>query len=158
MRIFDASSVIHAWDNYPASQFPKLWRWIGGQIEAKEFCIARAAFEEVKLKSPECADWLTDAEIIGIVENNAILTEALRLKKLLGIQNDQYGGGVGENDLLIVATAKVEGADLVSDEKKQPLLPTRMPNYKIPAVCGFDTVEVTCINFVELIKQSGSVF
>ena len=87
-----------------------------------------------------------------------ILEEALRIQGLLGIQNDQYGGGVGENDILIIATAKIEGVDLISDENKQPNLPENMKNYKIPAVCALPSVQVGSLNFLELIKNSGCIF
>ena len=36
MRVFDASSMIYAWDNYPIGQFPGMWEWMGSQIEAKQ--------------------------------------------------------------------------------------------------------------------------
>lgn len=158
MRNFDASSIIYAWDNYPILQFPKLWEWIDAEIQAKEFSISGIAFEEVKGKTPECAQWLTNVEILKISITNLILDEALRIQGLLGIQNDQYGSGVGENDILIIATAKIEGVDLISDENKQPNLPEDMKKYKIPAVCALPSVQVGSLNFLELIKNSGSTF
>jgi len=47
MLAFDASSIIHAWDNYPEKQFPPLWEWISDNIESGEFVMAQVAFEEV---------------------------------------------------------------------------------------------------------------
>ena len=32
MQVFDASSMIHAWDNYPEPQFPGLWSWLAFQL------------------------------------------------------------------------------------------------------------------------------
>jgi len=54
MQVFDASSMIYAWDNYPVKQFPALWKWIAGQIEQKLLVMPRVAFEEVAGKTPDC--------------------------------------------------------------------------------------------------------
>lgn len=142
MRVFDASSIIYAWDNYPVLKFPKLWEWMGTEIQAKEFSIPRIAFEEVQSQSPNCAKWLKDVGILKIAVSNEITSEALRIKNLLGIMNDQYGGGVGENDLFIIATARIEGVELISDESKQPNVPDNMKNYKIPAVCSLPALKL----------------
>ena len=158
MRVFDASSMIYAWDNYPVGQFPGLWEWMASQIEAKQIVMPTVAFEEVQHKTPDCGVWLKDHNLEQLAISNAILQDAKRIKGLLGIANDKYTTGVGENDILIIAAARLHGAELVSDEAKQPNLPKIPSNRKIPAVCVIPTVSVTCINFIEYIKASGAVF
>ncbi|MEX1232935.1 MAG: DUF4411 family protein [Planctomycetaceae bacterium] len=88
MRTLDASAIVYAWDNYPVGQFPKLWEWLATEIEQKRLSIPQVAFVEVKHVSPDCGVWLSGASILRIPESNEILSEALRIKNLLGIQND----------------------------------------------------------------------
>ncbi|MEQ6349860.1 DUF4411 family protein [Ralstonia pseudosolanacearum] len=158
MRVFDASSIIYAWDNYPIDQFPKLWGWLGECAKNTELAIPRVAFDEVGHVAEECWDWLRDSGVHKIEATNAILQEALSIKKLLGINNDLYGSGVDENDLIIIATAKSIKRELVSDEARQKDLPKLWKNCKIPAVCGMGGVGLKCINFLDLLKLSGRVF
>lgn len=158
MLVFDASSIIYAWDNYPVEQFPGLWSWIGDQIRRNIIQLPSVAFAEVAHPSPDCAAWLNSNSLSRIEMSNEILKDALRIKTLLGIVDDKYGGGVGESDLLIIATARHCRAVLVSDERAQPLPPKLMQNYKIPAVCAMKDVRVECIGFLEFIKKSGAIF
>lgn len=159
MQVFDASSIIHAWDNYPIENFPPLWGWIAERIAAGEFSIPRVALDEVNGKSPDCGGWLRDQDITVLPLTNDILQQAVAIKHILGIVEDDYHPkGVGENDIFIIATAKVAGTTLISDERRQFRLPDVMAKCKIPAVCDMDEVSVECIQFVELIKASGAVF
>ncbi|AFC85091.1 DUF4411 family protein [Frateuria aurantia] len=158
MQVFDASSMIHAWDNYPVTQFPGLWAWLAQQIEQGQLLMAQVAVEEVEHKAPECMAWLRDAGLHRLPITQAILLEALRIKTLLGIVEDRYGGGVDENDLLIVATAKLHGHTLVTNEAPQLTPHKKMSNWKIPAVCAMESVRAPCIDFVGYIKRSGAVF
>jgi len=32
MSLFDASSIIYAWDNYPPELFPPLWDWLEEEL------------------------------------------------------------------------------------------------------------------------------
>jgi hypothetical protein len=158
MQVFDASSMIYAWDNYPARQFPGLWEWMAAQISTKGLVMPRVAFEEVAHKTPECGEWLkgNDLELLEI--NNAILQEAMRIKGLLGIVGDSYHAkGVGENDIFIIASARIHRGELVSNEGRQKL-PDIPAKRKIPAVCAMHEVSVPCINFIEFIKKSDEVF
>lgn len=159
MRVFDASSMIHAWDNYPVRQFPPLWKWMASQIEAKELMMSSVAFDEVNHKAPDCGEWLKDHNLEKLAISNAILQEAKRIKGLLGVVGDKYHAkGVGENDILIIATAHLHGAELVSDEERQTTQPKISSKRKIPAVCVMQSVSVSCINFIDYIKASGEIF
>lgn len=159
MPVFDASSMIYAWDNYPIKQFPGLWEWIATQIQEKKIAMPTVAFDEVEGKTPDCADWLHSYDIELVEINNPILMEAMRIKKLIGVVDDKYHSkGVGENDLLIIATARTYSAVLISDEERQTSLPKEPTKKKIPAVCSMPEVAVPCHNFLEFIKRSGEIF
>ncbi|MFO7775723.1 MAG: DUF4411 family protein [Candidatus Hydrogenedentota bacterium] len=151
--------MIHAWDNYPPGQFPPLWRWMAREISAGQFVMPKVAFEEVDAHAPDCGQWLRRNHLKRIEVTNAIVQEALRIKGLLGIHGDNYHpAGVGENDILIVATALVEGLELVSNEGRQNNLPKNPAKRKIPAVCEMAGVGVPCLDFITLITRSGEVF
>ena len=159
MQVFDASSMIYAWDNYPLKQIPGLWEWMANQINKQILVMPRVAFDEVAHKAPECGEWLRDNNLELLEMNNAILQDAMHIKGLLGIMGDSYHPkGVGENDILIIATARTHGVELVSDEEKQTTLPQVISKRKIPAVCDMAGVSVPCINFIEYIKRSKEIF
>lgn len=158
MQVFDASSIIYAWDNYPVQQFPGLWDWIGERISDSTIMMPSVALDEVHVNSPDCWQWLRDADLQTHAISNAILQESLRIKVLVGIQDDRYGPGVGENDILIIATAAILGKELVTDEEWQPNLPKNPLRYKIPAVCALTDPCVAWIDFLGYIKRSGAVF
>ena len=159
MPAFDASSIIHAWDNYPEKQFPGLWRWIGDNIESGEFVMAQVAFDEVKKKAPDCGTFLKGADLKQVEMSDPIVHEAIRIKSRLGIVNEEYHpNGVGENDILIIAAAKIRNLELVSEEGRQAKQPRENCRLKIPGVCALPDVGVKCIKFIELIRRSNEVF
>ena len=153
MYSFDASSIIYAWDNYPPNNqhFDKLWDWVAEEIKNKKFCISKIALDEVSKKTSKCGLWLKDNGIEVFPLTPSILLRANEIKTLLGVE-EQYGKGVGENDLFIIATSKEIRATLVTEERKQKDLPAKKPNYKIPAVCGMEDVDVKCFCFLDLLK------
>lgn len=159
MHTFDASSIIHAWDNYPLEQFPPLWDWLANLIASGGLTIPTVALDEVAKKTPECAQWLKDNQIMVLPLEDDILLQASQFKHELGIADDNYHSrGVGENDLLIVATAKFNQAILISNEGRQARPPKTKSQYKIPSVCDLPDVGVKCVNFLEFIKASDAVF
>ena len=103
MQVFDASSMIYAWDNYPVNQFPPLWKWMADQIDKEHLVMPSVAFDEVLHKTPDCGEWLKTQSIKRLAMSNTILQDAFRIKGLLGIAGDQYHSkGVGENDIFII--------------------------------------------------------
>jgi predicted nucleic acid-binding protein len=158
MPVFDASSIIHAWDNYPVQQFPGLWEWMASQIEVNSISISSVAFNEVGHKTPDCGRWLDLSNIERLSINNEIMQDAMRIKGLLGIIGDQFDvKGVDENDLLILSTARHHGLELISEER-QPNPPVNPKKRKIPVVCRMPEVAVPCLTFIEFIRQSNEVF
>ncbi|MBU0916169.1 MAG: DUF4411 family protein [Gammaproteobacteria bacterium] len=159
MRVLDASSIIYAWDNYPPVIFPPLWGWMGQCMREGRLVIPSVAFDEVQRKTPECAAWMLDQPVTRLPMTEAILLDALRIKGLIGVVGDRYHPkGVGENDLLIIATARAHQATLVTDEERQLNPPREPTKVKIPAVCARPDVNVACENYLEFIKQARQVF
>lgn len=154
MFSFDASSMIHAWDNYPPENihFDSLWDWFSEKVESKEFIISKKAFEEVNHKIPECGGWLksNNIEIHNLTPTSLLIAKSI--KELLDITEEQYTKGVGENDLFIIAIAQETETTLVTEEGRQSVLPALKSNYKIPAVCNLGKVGVNCCNFLNLLK------
>lgn len=154
MFSFDASSMIHAWDNYPPENlhFDSLWDWFSEKVQSKEFVISKIAFEEVNHKIPECGEWLknNNIEIYNLTPTSLLIAKGI--KELLDITEEQYTKGVGENDLFIVAIAQEAETTLVTEEGRQNTLPALKSNYKIPAVCSLEEVSVDCCNFLSLLK------
>lgn len=156
MQALDASAVIYGWDHYPIDVFPGLWDWVSEQIQANEFCICEVAQKEVGDKAPECGDWLKVQDIKEDAVDGDVLAFALRLKQVLGIEEANYHAkGVGENDLLIIASAKVRNQTLITNENVQNNLPDQKAKYKIPAVCRLEEVQVVCKNWTDLVKAIG---
>lgn len=159
MRVFDTSSIIHGWDNYPVKQFPPLWDWLSDQIDKEEIVVPKVALIEVSHISPDCHKWLTANQLHVVDVSNDIANEATRIKHLLGVFNDNYHPkGVDESDIIIIATAKILDVELVSDEGRQAKRPDVPHKRKIPSVCDIKTVDVDCIDFVEYFKGSDQVF
>lgn len=102
--------------------------------------------------SPDCHAWLKESrlEILPITEE--VLVEGLKIKSLLGIEEDQYHAkGVDENDILIIACAKVHDHTLISNEAAQTTPQQNRKKLKIPAVCK--EVKVECVDFTTFLKK-----
>ena len=159
MHTLDASSILHAWDNYPLTQFPGLWDWLAAEIQAQRLSIALVALDEVGHKSPDCATWLKSQNIRRLAMSNDVIQAAMDIKQHVGIQNDQYHPkGVDENDILIIAAAQYHGATLVTNEARQSSSLKEPTRRKIPAVCDVPGVAVAHKNFLDYLRASEQVF
>lgn len=159
MRVIDSSSLLHGWDDYPLGNFPRLWEWMASEISQGSILVPQIVVGEVERICQECALWVEGVNNFSAVEiNDLIVSEALAIISWLGVENDQFGSGVGSNDILIIATAKSLGCPLISNEARQAILPLNRKKYKMPAVCSASIVGVDCISFADLIKASGQAF
>lgn len=159
MRLLDASAILYAWDNYPLPQFPGLWKWLAGEVQTSELAIPVVAYEEVGHKAPECAKWLKAAGVLRLPMGEEVVLTALAIKHEIGVVNDRYHPkGVDENDLFIIAAAKIHEAELITNEARQFGAQAELRKYKIPAVCDMGTVGVVSMSFLEYLQKSKQVF
>ena len=158
MRHIDASAVLDLWEYYPIRQFPAVWEWFAEEFTSGELGIVDLALDEVGFRDPACKAHLEAVGVAGIIITTQVAAAALSIKSALGIVNDGYGSGVDENDILIVATAKVHGAELITNEGRQVKPPTFLKNCKIPAVAAMSSVSVVTMRLIDYIRQSGQVF
>jgi Domain of unknown function (DUF4411) len=155
----DTSSVIYAWDNYPIAQFPPLWTWLGDQMRQQNLVLSDVALGETEKNEPACAQWLKNQPISVRATTQAVLQQAGDFATSLGIKNDKFHpDGVGANDLIIIASARLYGDTLLSEEGRQQNRPQNLAKYKIPAVCEMPSVKVHQQTFIEYIKASSAVF
>ena len=156
MYLLDSSSVIHLWDNYPIGNtklFSDFWGWIEERIFSQEYRINKTVLAE-SAKIPECQKWFKEKNIFTYDDKNLqTLNKAIEIKSLLGIEDDNYHSkGVNENDIFIIATAKIHHLSLVTEENRQLTLPDKMVKYKIPAVSK--KINVSCHQIINLIPKS----
>ena len=155
----DASSILHAWDNYPISQFPKMWDWLGAEVQAERVSIPAVALKEVADSNQPCSSWLQGHQVRMLAIGTTELTFAADVKSQLGIVGDGYHAkGVSENDLLIIACAKTHGVKLITNEGLQFVAPVVESRRKIPSVCDLPSVQVRHLNFLQYIQASQQVF
>ncbi len=166
MYNFDASAMIDLWDNYPiqSPHFDPIWKWFSKQVENKNFVISDVAIQEVRQKIlydeikkllPKSIGFINILdEIIVLKKTSDDLIFAQTIKTLLEIEEDNYQvKGVGENDLLIIASAKRNNSILVTNEERQGDA-TKIKikaKFKIPAVCNLGEVNIKNINLAELL-------
>ena len=154
MRVFDASAIVWAWDEYPAVLFPGLWTLLASEAAAGTIVIPSSAMKEIGDVSPDCHEWLKDCGLKPHPMSNASLRFAQTIRSALGIVGEAYHPkGVDENDIFIIATAMELGLPLVSEEALQLNLPSTLKRYKIPATCGLPEVRVKCIRFIDYLRS-----
>ncbi len=143
----DTSALIEAWQiDYPVDNFPGFWDRIDELIDAKRLVAPEEVLRETKKRSDELHDWLNtrkqmfrDLEEAVQIEATAVLAKYPRL--------------VGERKLrtsadpFVIALARVEGLQIVTDEK--PTGSLQRPN--IPDVCS-DLGMPPCIPIVGIIR------
>ncbi len=148
MRVYcvDTSSLIAAWqERYPIENFPPFWARMDALIEAGRLIAPVEVLNEMKKKSEELHTWLKARPSMFRELNEAVQIEA-------GNVLAQFPRLVGERKLrtsadpFVIALARVERLDLVTDEK--PTGSSSRPN--IPDVCT--ALGMTTMGVLDLIK------
>jgi hypothetical protein len=142
----DTSSLIAAWqERYPVENFPTFWNKMDALINAGRLMAPIDVLYETKRRSDELHSWLKARKAMFRELEDAVQVEAARVLS-------QFPRLVGERKLrtsadpFVVALARVEGWQIVTDEK--PTGHMQRPN--IPDVCG--QLGMTTFDILQVIK------
>ena len=143
----DTSSLIAAWqERYPIENFPAFWVRMDALIVAGRLIAPVDVLHETKKRSDELHTWLKIRRAMFRELDDAVQIEAAQVLA-------QFPRLVGERkfrtsaDPFVIALARVEGLQLVTDEK--PTGSMSRPN--IPDVCN--ELGLAAIGILELIRR-----
>lgn len=142
----DTSSLIAAWqERYPIEVFPTLWTKIEALIDAGRMVAPIEVLNEMKRRSDELHTWLKGRKGMFRELDDAVQVEAAQILA-------EFPRLVGERKLrtsadpFVIALARVEGWQLVTDER--PTANLNRPN--IPDVCA--KIGMTTIDILQVIR------
>ena len=158
----DASAIIAAWnEHYPKDVFPSLWSQLAehqtnialikpiyDQVDPISPADNNKTTNEKRIKYP-LRTWMINNQFAETPIDESIERKSLELEKEYQIKNKSKG--VDENDLKLIAYAKLNDKTVVTEEGRQQQEPNEKYNYKIPLVC--DEQYVKCINLVEMLRR-----
>lgn len=142
----DTSSLIAAWqERYPIENFPAFWVKVDALISEVRLVAPIDVLHEIAKRSDELHTWLKERRSMFRELEDVVQVEA---SNILG----QFPRLVGERkvrtsaDPFVIALARVEGLQLVTDEK--PTGSLARPN--IPDVCA--ELRMTGMGLLQLIQ------
>lgn len=142
----DTSALIAAWqERYPLENFPRFWERVDGLIAAGRLVAPDEVLRETTKRSDELHTWLKGRPRMFRELEDAIQIEAAqilgRFPRLVGERKLRTSA-----DPFVIALAKVEGLQLVTEEK--PTGNDNRPN--IPDVCT--ALSMTTMGLLQLIR------
>ncbi len=161
----DANVFITAWYDryigYPPRIFPSLWKQLS---ECRsDIVLIKPIFDEIEPISPPDKKlsiekkrekyplrvWMEENQFDVTDINDETKAVSLDLEKEYEINSESKGAG--QNDITLIAYAKIMDKTVVTFEAKQPQKPGKKSNYKIPLIC--QEQDVACINFIDMLDS-----
>lgn len=145
---------------YPADILPSLWEQLA--TCRNELILIQPIFNEIdpiaqhhrnlsrdeKKEKYPLRMWMQENGFEATPINDEVNAASLMLEQ--EYQISPISKGAGQNDISLIAYAKIMGKTVVTLESEQPNKPGKKSNYKIPLICQEQQVEY--INFVKLLR------
>lgn len=158
----DANIFITSWrDRYPIDIFPGLWANLA--VQRGNIILIKPIHDEIEPISHADKKEMTDAQLDAkypvkrwLTKNNFEPTpvddnvEALSIQMEHKYQTMPESKGASQNDIRMMAFAKVHQHTVVTFEAEQPNKPGKKSNYKIPLICTEQNIP--CIKFTDMLK------
>jgi len=158
----DTNVFITAWDiSYPKDTFPSLWNEIAKH--KKDITLIKPIYDEINPMSESDKNktdaektekyplrmWLQKRDFTETPIDEKVERLSLELEKKY--ETDTNSRGADQNDIKLIAYAKIENKPVVTLEASQVTPPKNKSNYKIPLICLEQGIE--CLNFVQMIRR-----
>lgn len=159
----DANILITAWyKTYPPRMkvFQPLWNQIAQHHD--DIVLLKPIFDEIepipsgsKLSIKKKKDehplrvWLEESKFTETEISDKVNEVSLELES--EYETDNESKGAGQNDIILIAYAKVTEKIVVTLESPQPHKPGKKSNYKIPLICLEQKID--CIDFVTMLDR-----
>ena len=160
----DANIFITAWNvNYPPHIFCTLWEQLAQH--QNDIILIKPIFDEIdpissseqrlpedkKKKKYPLRVWMEENQFSATPVTDHVLVTSLNLEMEYETNNNPKGAN--QNDITLIAYAKMEGKTVVTFEEEQKQKPKAKCDYKIPLLCIEQGVE--CIKFIEMLDCLG---
>jgi hypothetical protein len=160
----DANIFITAWNSsYPMKVFPSLWEHLAQY--RNDLVLIKPVFDEIdpissadkklpknkKREKYPLRVWMIDNHFDAKPITDEINSISLELEKEYETNNNPKGAN--QNDITLIAHAKVKEKIVVTCEEEQTQKPGKKKNYKIPLICNEQGVE--WIKFVTMLDRLG---
>lgn len=160
----DANIFITAWNTaYPINVFPSLWEQIAQYQD--DIILIKPIFDEIdpissadrkmprdkKIEKYPLRMWMEDNQFMATSVADDVKAMSLNLEKEYETNNNPKGAN--QNDITMIAYAKLEDKTVVTFESEQPQKTGKKCNYKIPLICDEQGVE--CMSFVKMLGRLG---
>ncbi|MCI5222612.1 MAG: DUF4411 family protein [Candidatus Electrothrix sp. AR4] len=145
---------------YPADILPSLWEYLAAC--RNEFVLIKPIYDEIdpiaqhhrnlsrdeKNEKYPLRMWMQENGFEATPINDEVNLASLMLEQ--EYQISPISKGAGQNDVTLIAYAKITEKTVVTLESEQPNTPGKKSNYKIPLICQEQDVEY--IDFVKLLR------
>lgn len=150
--VWDTSALIGAWvRSYPPDVFPALWNQIDALGASGRVIVPEEVLEELSERDDDLHTWVkTRAGALVVPTSRAVMLEA-RAVLADHAELTKTGTGRGKADPFVIATARMNGCEVVTEEQGGS---DRKP--RIPYVCQRRGVPVS--NVLEVIRKEGWTF
>jgi hypothetical protein len=160
MYLLDANSFIESYNRYYALDIcPGFWDWLDGMASSGSVRSVMPVYGELVGKGDALSDWVKsrrdDGRFLAVDDPATQAAFARVVRHVNAGRATQLAKGrfLAKADPLLIATAMVSGATVVTQEKEAPQATSSV---KIPDVCR--AFGVPCVNTFDLLRTRGAQF
>jgi hypothetical protein len=153
MYVYDTSTFINGWrDHLPPGTFPRVWSFIGDEMESGRIIVPREVLSELEKKYDEVAAWARERRDRFVYPSEEVQRRSGEIYGLLS-----NPAGRDQADPFVIAEAEDRGFAVVTYEGRSfSGEKTRNWDRRMPGICN--GIGVECVTLPESLAGLGGSF